>query len=163
MINKLVWFSFMAYQPLWVIEWKIRFYTHKQLYFLELSLLLEHFYLHTFKCQDISISNKSVYYKYAVSMSKTVLFQTSQFSMITQFSSTETIDRTLSDSNTHGKSGPGSDGNNGVLRIPQHYWSLTIRLFVSYQDTGGGGGGSYSFAGKHSVYSSAPVDSCYWN
>ena len=31
-----------------------------------------------------------------------------------------------------GQSGPGSDGNEGVLRIPQssqHYWSITIRLF----------------------------------
>ena len=38
-----------------------------------------------------------------------------------------------------GQSGPGSDGNKGVLRIPQklqHCWNLTIRLFsVIYQDT----------------------------
>ena len=49
-----------------------------------------------------------------VSKSKTVLFQSVQFSVSTQFSSVRTIDRTLS-----GHSGPGSDGNEGVLRIPQ--------------------------------------------
>ena len=49
------------------------------------------------------------------------------------------IDRTLSDATILIQSESGSDGNEGVLRIPQsfrHYWSLTIRLFsVIYQDT----------------------------
>ena len=39
----------------------------------------------------------------------------------------------LSGATSLGQSGPGSDGNEGVLCIPhskiQHYWNLTIRLF----------------------------------
>ena len=50
---------------------------------------------------------------------ETVLFQTIQFSISTQFSSVWPIDRTLSSTTTLGKSGPGSDGNEQVLRIPQ--------------------------------------------
>ena len=52
-------------------------------------------------------------------MSKTVLFQTNQFSISTQFSSIWPIDRTLSGVTTPGQSGPGSDGNEEVLRIPK--------------------------------------------
>ena len=52
-------------------------------------------------------------------MSKTVLFQTIQFSISTQFSSIQPIDRTLSGATTTpGQSGPGSGGNKGVPRIP---------------------------------------------
>ena len=54
-----------------------------------------------------------------VSMSKTVLFQTIQFSISTQFSSIWPIDRTISGATTSGQSGSGSDGNEGVLCIPQ--------------------------------------------
>ena len=72
-----------------------------------------------------------------VSMSKTVPFLTIQFSISakfkyqnssiskiqfsisTQFSSIWPIDRTVSVATTAGKSGPGSDGNKGILRIPQ--------------------------------------------
>ena len=36
-----------------------------------------------------------------------------------QFSSIWPIDRTLSGATTLGQSGPGSDGNKAVLRIPQ--------------------------------------------
>ena len=50
-------------------------------------------------------------------MSKTVPFQTIQFSIKTWFSSIKPIDRTLSGTTTPGQSG--SDSNNGVLRIPQ--------------------------------------------
>ena len=50
---------------------------------------------------------------------KTVLFQTIQFSISTQFSSIWPMDRTLSVATTPGQSWPGSDGNEGVLRIPQ--------------------------------------------
>ena len=50
---------------------------------------------------------------------KTVLFQVVQFSISTQFSSIWPINRTLSGVTTPGQSGPGSDGNKGVLRIPQ--------------------------------------------
>ena len=62
-------------------------------------------------------------------MFKTVLFQTIQFSISIQFSSILAIDRTLSSATTLGQSGPGSDCNEGVLCILQHYWSLTLRLF----------------------------------
>ena len=49
---------------------------------------------------------------------KTVLFQTIQFNISTQFSSIWQIDRTLSGSSSPGQSEPGSDGNEGLLRIP---------------------------------------------
>ena len=52
-------------------------------------------------------------------MSKTVLFQTIQFGISTQFSSNCPIDRTLSGAPTIGQSGSGSDGNEGVFCIPQ--------------------------------------------
>ena len=39
--------------------------------------------------------------------------------MITQFSFIRPIDKTLSSATTRGLSGPGSDGNKGVLHIPQ--------------------------------------------
>ena len=51
-------------------------------------------------------------------MSKTALFQTIQFSISTQFSSIWPIDRTLSRATIPGLSRPGSNGNEGVLRIP---------------------------------------------
>ena len=72
-----------------------------------------------------------------VSMLKTVLFRTiqfsismqfkcqnspiwaTQFSIRSQFSSIWSIDRILSDATTPGQSGPGSNGNEGVLRIAQ--------------------------------------------
>ena len=50
-------------------------------------------------------------------MSKTVLFQTIQFSISTQFSSIWPIDITVSGSTTMGQSGHGSDGNEEVLCI----------------------------------------------
>ena len=56
---------------------------------------------------------------------KTVLFQAIQFSLSVQFnismqfSSIWPIDRALSGATTQGQSGPGSDGNEGVLCIPQ--------------------------------------------
>ena len=52
-------------------------------------------------------------------MSKTVLFQTIQFSISTQFTC-QIIwpqDKTLSDATTPGLSGPVSDGTEGVLGI----------------------------------------------
>ena len=36
-----------------------------------------------------------------------------------QFSSIQPIDRAISDATTPGQSGPGSDGNEGLLCIPQ--------------------------------------------
>ena len=52
-------------------------------------------------------------------MSKTAPFQTIQFSMSRKFSSIWPIDRALSGATTPGQSWPGSDGNEGVLCIPQ--------------------------------------------
>ena len=52
-------------------------------------------------------------------MSKTFLFQVIQFSINTLFASIWPKDRALSDVTTPGQSGLGSDGNKGVLRIPQ--------------------------------------------
>ena len=99
------------------------------------------------------------------SMSKTVPFQTRivlfravQFSTSTQFSSIWPIDRTLSSATTAGQSGPGSDGNEEVLRIPQseHYWNLTIRLFsVIYRTFMRG---VLPPVEVQSVYSTAPAD-----
>ena len=66
---------------------------------------------------------------------KTVLFQTIQFSIVTQFSSIWTIDWTLSGATTPGYNGAGSDGNKEVLRILQSF-SITGALqsdcLVSY-------------------------------
>ena len=54
-----------------------------------------------------------------VSMLKTVLFLKIQFNISMQFSYIWPIDRNLSGTTTPGQSGPGSDSNEGVLRIPQ--------------------------------------------
>ena len=64
-------------------------------------------------------------------MSKTVLFQTIQFNIITQFTYILLIDMTLSIATIPGQSGHESDSNEGILCIsPQlkHYLNLTIRL-----------------------------------
>ena len=53
-------------------------------------------------------------------MPKTVPFQTIQFCISTQFNSIWPIDRTLSGATTLGLNGPGSDGNEGLLCIPQN-------------------------------------------
>ena len=52
-------------------------------------------------------------------MSQTSLFQAIQFNTSTQFISIWLIDRTLSGATTPGQSGPGSDGNEGAIHIPQ--------------------------------------------
>ena len=65
-------------------------------------------------------------------MSKTVLFQTVQFSISTQFSSYWRIDRTLSGATTPSQSGPESHGNEATRCIPKTSSSDCV---VSYQDT----------------------------
>ena len=50
---------------------------------------------------------------------KTVLFQAIQFSISTQFSSIWLTDGALSGATTLNQSGHGSDGNEGVLLLPQ--------------------------------------------
>ena len=52
-------------------------------------------------------------------MSETVLFQVIQFIISTKFSSIWPIDKTLSGATTPSQSGPGSDGDEGVLLILQ--------------------------------------------
>ena len=70
------------------------------------------------------------------------------------------MDTVLTGATMLGKSGPGSNGNEGVLRIPQSSWTAgtsSSDCLVSYQ----GhllGGGSYPSAEKQSVYSTAPVN-----
>ena len=72
-----------------------------------------------------------------VLMLKTVPFQTIQFDISIQFSSISPNERALSGATTPSQSGPVSDGNKGVLHIPQSY-SITgaspSDCLVSYQD-----------------------------
>ena len=107
---------------------------------------------------------------------KTVPFQTIQFSICTQFKCKIkcyfkhislnaqfrpiwSIDRNLSSATSPRQSWPGSDGNEGVLRIPQSSsiteTSPSVRL-VSYP--GHTFGVSYPSAVKQSVYSTARID-----
>ena len=68
-------------------------------------------------------------------MSKTVLFQTLQFSIRTLFSSIWPIDRTLSGVTSPNQSGPGSNGIEGVFCIPQSpsiTWISPSDCLVSY-------------------------------
>ena len=87
-------------------------------------------------------------------------FYFKQFSLAKlQFSSIGLIDRTLSGATTPGQSGPGSDGNEGVLRIPQSSSISGASLsdcFVSY--LGHSLGESYPSAEKQLVYSTALAD-----
>ena len=77
-----------------------------------------------------------------------------------QFNSIWPIDRTLSGATTPAKSGPGSNGNEGVLRIPQ---SSSISgtspsdCFVSYSEQLWRGR-AYPSAEVQSVYSTAPAN-----
>ena len=90
----------------------------------------------------------------------TVLFQTIQVSISTEFSSIWPIDISLSGAITPGQSGPGSNGNEGVLCITQHS-SITgtssLDFLVSYPGQSLAAG-SYSSAEKQSEYSTNPAD-----
>ena len=74
----------------------------------------------------------------AIQFRQTVLIQTIQFIISMQFSSIQPIDRTLSGATNPDQSGSGSNGNEGVLYIPQSS-SITRTsssdCLVSYQDT----------------------------
>ena len=91
---------------------------------------------------------------------KTILFQTIQFSICTQFSSIWPIDRTLIRC-YHSKSDWTREWCQwrGTLHFPklQHYWNLTIRLFSVISRTLIGGG-SYHSTEIQSVYSTTPAD-----
>ena len=81
-----------------------------------------------------------------------------------QFSSIQPIDRTLSDATIPGQSGPGSNGNEGVLSIPQSPNTTRASLsdcLVSSPEYSLGGG-SYLSAEVLSVYSTSPsrLDYC---
>ena len=106
-----------------------------------------------FNCQ------KHFYFK-LFNLIKKILIQTIQFSIGTQFSSIQLIDKALSSATTPGHSGSESKGNEGVLCIPQSS-SITgtspSDCLVSYP----GhllGRGSYLSAEVQSVYSTAPAD-----
>ena len=111
-----------------------------------------------FKCQNSSvILSNSVQYKHSLIV-KTVLFQAIQFSKSTQFNPIWSIDKNQLGATTQGQNGPGSDGYEAVLCIPQ---SSTITgtspsdCLVSYpehllKET-------YPSAKKQSVYSTAPA------
>ena len=75
-----------------------------------------------------------------------------------QFSSIQSTDRALSGATVPGQSGPGSDGNEGVLHIPQSS-SITgtspSDCLVSFPGHSLGAG-SYRSTELHSLYSTAP-------
>ena len=92
-------------------------------------------------------------------MSKTVLFETIQFSISRLFSSIWPIDWTLSDDTTLIQSGLGSNGNKGVLRIPQSSRITETSPsdgLVSYPEHWLGK--FCPFAEMQSMYSAAPAD-----
>ena len=70
------------------------------------------------------------------------------------------IDRALSGATTLSQSEPGSNGNEGALRIPQSsniIGASSSDCLVSYQDTHGKEG-FYPSAERQSVYSTTPAD-----
>ena len=72
---------------------------------------------------------------HATQFSQTVLNQTIQFGVSMQFSSFQPIHRALSGATIPGQSGPVSNGNEGVLRIPQSSiitWTSPSDCLVSY-------------------------------
>ena len=112
----------------------------------------------TILIQSIQLSINIVFVHTQINI-KTVLFQTIQFSISTQFSSIWPIGRSLSGATTPDQSRSGSDGNEGGLRIPQRS-SITgtspSDSLVSYP--GHSLWGSYSSVEMQSVYSTAPAD-----
>ena len=106
--EKLVWFGLVwfhqTYQPLYIINTKSIF-------------------IHIYS----SISNNLA--QYTSRQVQSCLFLTIQFSISAQIGSIWHIDMTLSGATTPNQSGPGSNGNEGVLRVHQSYCDLTIRLF----------------------------------
>ena len=97
-------------------------------------------------------------------MSKTVPFQVIQFSISVQFSCIWLIDRTPSVTTTPDQDWPGSDGNDGLLCIPQIFSITEISpsdCTMSYK--GHSLRGSYPSAKKHSVYLTLPTDWAKYN
>ena len=111
------------------------------------------FWLYSVKCQNSSISNNSV------SDTKTVLIQTIDFRISIEFSSIWPVDRTLSGATILGQNEPGSDCNEGVLRIPRSYSVTgTSPSDCLLSNPGESSWGSYPSAENHLVYNTAPLD-----
>ena len=114
------------------------FYTNNQFYFRQFSLA----WVHSLIVKNISISSYSIY---------------SNSSVLNN--SIKSINWTLSGATTPGQSGPGNDGNEGVLRIPQSS-SITgtspSDYFVTYP--GHSLKEFYPSAEVQLVYSTAPAD-----
>ena len=92
-------------------------------------------------------------------MSKTVVFQTIQFSKSSQFSPIWRLDMTLSGVITLGKSGHGSNGNERVIRTPQNSsnpGTSPSNCLVSYP--GHRMWGSYPSAENQLEYSTTTAD-----
>ena len=81
-------------------------------------------------------------------MSKNSSISRIQFNICAQFNSIWPLDCTISGSTTLSQSGPGSDVNEGVLRIPQSSTSPSD-FWCHIQDTS---------TEKQSLYSTAPAD-----
>ena len=91
-------------------------------------------------------------------MSKTVLFQAIQFSRSTQFSFIWSIDSTLLGATTLGQNGPGSNGSKGVLHIPQSSSITEASLLDPLESCQGHSlEESYPSTEMQLVYSTAPV------
>ena len=96
----------------------------------------------------------------AIQFNQTVVIQTIQFSISMQLNSIQPIDRALSGATILSQSGPGSNGNEEVLRIPQ---SLSITgtspsdCLASYLGHSLEGGLTPT-AEVQLVYSTAPAD-----
>ena len=126
-LKKSVWFCFV----LWCINHCRLF--HAESIFIHKTILF----------QTIQFSISIVFCLHTVNV-KTVLFQTIQFSISIQFSSIWPIDKTLSGVTTPDQTGPGSDGNEGLLQILQSASITGTSLsdcLVSYPGHSLGGGG----------------------
>ena len=89
----MVWLDFMAYQPLLVISCQILF-----LYIYQIYMIHKHIFLITF------LNKSEIFFAYNLTF---------------HFLGDRTLNRTLSGATTLGQSGPRSNGNEGVLHIPQ--------------------------------------------
>ena len=97
-------------------------------------------------------------------MSKTVLFQTIQFSISSQFSSIWIIDKSLSGATTQSKSGPESNRNKEEHRTPQNSSITGTSLSDCLESFLGHSlvvGGVFPSAEIQLVYSAAPADCAY--
>ena len=75
------------------------------------------------------------------------MFQAIQFSINTQFNSIWPIDWAVNNATSRGRSGPASDGNEGMLRIHQSPSIIGTSLLDCLVSTG-----------MQSVYSATPAD-----